>query len=128
MPKGAQIGIKAPVNVGVSPQDLSKVSIAALQIPESHLKEGEHLASDQIVLYIMGVSLTQQYHINKGICLFGGGTRVSVRKELMQLHDHVAYCLVHAHKPTPEQWKQALTPLILSPRKDVWKSQDKSLH
>ena len=64
-------------------------------------------------MHVVGVIMTQQYTIRKGLRLFGGRDRQAVTKELTQCHNMTTYITMQAHEPTREYRIQALLSLML---------------
>jgi hypothetical protein len=88
---------------------------------ESGLTLDDFNVEESIVMHVIGVIMAQQYTIQKGLRLLGGGCRRAVTKELTQLHNMATYKPMHAHKLTREQHMDVLLLLMfLTQKRDGW--------
>lgn len=67
---------------------------------------------DNIVMYIVGVIMAQQFSLQQGMKFFGKKGKEAAMSKLTQLHDMQTYHPVRAHELTRQQRIDALSSLI----------------
>ena len=118
------VPVEAPANPVITPhlsQAMKKLEIDGVAHPilEACTQSGKVLSTladlqvdqDELQQALVGVILTQ-YHMQKGLRVFGEAGVVGVRKELQQLHDHKIPKPVHPEGLSKEQFAKVLEYLM----------------
>ena len=118
------VPVEAPANLVIMPhpsQAMKKLEIDGVAPPilEARTRSGEVLSTvanfqvdqDELQQALIGVIMTQ-YHVLKGLRVFGEAGVVGVRKELQQLHDRKIPNPVHPEGLSKEQFAKVLEYLM----------------
>ena len=74
------------------------------------------VAQDEFQQALVGIVMTQ-YHVQKGLKVFGEAGAIGVRKELQQLHDRKIPKLIHPEGLSNEQFAKVLEYLMFLKQK-----------
>ena len=118
------VPVEAPANPVITPHlswAMKKLEIDGVAPPilEARTQSGKVLSTvadlqvdqDEFQQALMGIVMTQ-YHMQKGLRVFGEAGAVGVRKELQQLHDHKIPKPVHPEGLSKEQFAKVLEYLM----------------